>query len=408
MVLIGHGYISIEERFGVRLPFRDILLPGGQVGLLGVQIFFGLSGFLITSRLLAEEDETNFIDRGSFYIRRCFRLMPPALLFVGFLGALTAFNLIHVTAGRLLSSALFFANYTWAEPSSYLAHFWSLAVEEHFYFVWPSLIIWAATGKRRLSVGATLALLIAVWRFVDWKFRFTGDDGGHFIGRTDIIGDGILWGAVIGIMCHDKKWGPRLRGLVQRPLVWGALILLVGYISFGHFGWKTSFALITIKDIAIPLCILGTVAVPNGNTSNILQWTPVAWVGRISYSIYLWQQPFFQEPLHSSPSLQNAQTFPLNITITFLLGTLSYYLFEKPMIKLGHSIAGRKTKTGNQNTEIVTALNSESLYGALLGILHRNRIPLRFERRGLRKRLTRNWEKTGAVDIKARDRDDEH
>jgi peptidoglycan/LPS O-acetylase OafA/YrhL len=131
LVILAHGSDSIAN------ALRSI--GGGQldlshlrhIGLFGVQIFFGLSGLLITSRLIADENKHGRISLRSFYIRRAFRILPASLVFLATVGVLALAGILPVSPGRWLSTLLFFANYSTAAGTWYLGHFWSLAVEEH-------------------------------------------------------------------------------------------------------------------------------------------------------------------------------------------------------------------------------------------------------------------------------------
>src|SRR5580704_3843554 len=118
-----------------------------RFGIWGVPVFFGLSGILITKLLLEEFDRTGAISLKNFYIRRAFRILPPASLYVLCVAALG----LVVSRTEFVGSLLFFRNYL---PDSiaglYTAHFWSLAVEEHFYLIWPGLLVWLGVRRRGL------------------------------------------------------------------------------------------------------------------------------------------------------------------------------------------------------------------------------------------------------------------
>ena len=162
-VLFSHGYPSLERVGFLELYFREPL------GIFGVEIFFALSGFLITTKLLQEEEKKGSISLQNFYIRRAFRILPASLMFILFVALLSYIGSVpSVTPGRILSTILFFANYSTAQPTYYLAHFWSLAVEEHFYLIWPAILV-ACTTRHRLKVAILFALAFALWRAVAWE-----------------------------------------------------------------------------------------------------------------------------------------------------------------------------------------------------------------------------------------------
>jgi peptidoglycan/LPS O-acetylase OafA/YrhL len=188
LVLFSHGYSSLERMGLPAIAARE------RIGLLGVQIFFALSGYLIAARLISEENRQGFASLPSFYARRAFRILPAALMMILCVSLLSAMEMIpRISAGRIVDTVLFFANYSTAEPSYYLGHFWSLAVEEHFYFVWPAIFV-LFSSRRRVLIALMLAVAIACWRAINWKYQITGDSPDRFFARTDVMADSILWG----------------------------------------------------------------------------------------------------------------------------------------------------------------------------------------------------------------------
>ncbi len=340
LVLFAHASDSLWGAFqGVSLGNTDALK---KAGLLGVQLFFGLSGFLITSKLIDEESRYGKISLQAFYIRRAFRILPASLMFLVVVGILSWNGLIGISAGRWLSAFLFSANYTHADPSWYLGHFWSLAVEEHFYFLWPAAFLLLRITRRRIALSIFLALLIALWRAVDFKFRITGASAEVFWGRTDIQADGILFGVVVALMYGDPSWKSRLNRFYSVRATWPTLVLaLIAIEAFPSLNWKIDFLLISLKAILIPLILLGTVLRPTAVPGHLLETAAFRWLGRLSYSLYLWQQLFLVWNEHRTPAMAWLQVFPFNLLAVFTCATLSMLLIENPLIAAGHSIAGK-------------------------------------------------------------------
>jgi peptidoglycan/LPS O-acetylase OafA/YrhL len=136
-----------------------------RVGPDGVSLFFAISGFLICSRLLEEEDVAGKVGLGGFYIRRACRILPAALAYLAVVGLLGITRLILVSPWEWWSSVLFFRNYLSPDLISrgwggYTIHYWSLAVEEHFYILWPGLLVLAGRGRSRY-VGGALAVAVS-------------------------------------------------------------------------------------------------------------------------------------------------------------------------------------------------------------------------------------------------------
>lgn len=340
LVLFAHASDSIQAAIHSGLLGNTDALK--KAGLLGVQLFFGLSGFLITSKLIDEESRHGKISLKSFYIRRAFRILPASMMFLVVAGILAWNGVIGISLGRWLSALLFSANYTHADPSWYLGHFWSLAVEEHFYFIWPAAFLLLRIPRRRIAIAIFVALLIATWRALDFKFRLTGSSPEVFWGRTDIQADGILWGVVVALLYGDQVWKARLHRFYSTWLTWPMLIVaLLAIETIPSLNWKLDFLLISLKATLIPLILLGTVLQPTAVPGHILETAAFRWLGRLSYSLYLWQQLFLVWDEHRTPALAWLQVFPYNLLAVFTCATLSMLLIENPLIAAGHRIASK-------------------------------------------------------------------
>lgn len=339
LVLFAHASDSIKNALqpnGLDFIFEHLK----HIGLLGVQIFFGLSGFLITTKIIADERLRGHVSLKSFYVRRAFRILPASLVFLLAIAVLSMNGIIQVSIDRWVSTLLFFANYTTAQSSWYLGHFWSLAVEEHFYFLWPLAFIILATNSRRIFFAIWGIILLAFWRAIDFKFQLTGSSPGVFWGRTDIQADYILCGVLIALLYNEPTWKSRLQRFLATPSVWPLLVILVFSIAtFQVPDWKLAFPLLTVKAIAIPLLILGTLTCSSKLPGRVLENVVFRWIGRLSYSLYLWQQLFLVWNESRTPSLSPLQSLPLNLLFAFACAVLSMTLIEKPLISIGHRIA---------------------------------------------------------------------
>lgn len=340
LVLVCHSSDGIRNALqAVHVPVS--VEPLRRLGLLGVQIFFGLSGLLITSRLLEDEQRRGRISLKSFYLRRSFRILPAAFVFLGTVGALSLAGLLSITLGRWLSAVFCFANYSQATSSWYVAHFWSLAIEEHFYLLWPTAFLLLGSVRRRAVAVVLGALIVALWRAVEFKFRVTPLPIDLFWGRTDISADCLLWGVAVALVLADPEWGARLRRFVSAPGVWFGLVAIVLGVQAFPSGkdWKLVLLLATLKNVAIPLMLLGTLLRAEGILGRVLESGPFRWLGRLSYSLYLWQQLFLAWQEERVPTLGLLQSFPLGIAAALVCASLSHYLVEKPMIGLGHRLS---------------------------------------------------------------------
>jgi peptidoglycan/LPS O-acetylase OafA/YrhL len=304
-------------------------------GEIGVDVFFAISGILICSRLLEEEKLNGQISLKNFYIRRGFRIVPPALLYLLVIASLAAVSIISVPRGEWFESLLFFRNYpTLLGPidpnasSWYTGHFWSLSLEEQFYLFLPTLLRFAPR-RSRIAVLATLSLLIAVHRVYALHHRRWSLIRFH----TDIRLDALLVPALFALLLAR----PHIRSLLQKllrfwPLLAGALVILVSYGE--GTAWRISAII-----LLMPCVVLGSVLNPQSLLSRLLEWHPLRFVGRISYSLYLWQQLFFSRHFQVGDPLGVLQSWPLRLVITFACALASYYLIERPMTRIGHRLA---------------------------------------------------------------------
>ncbi|GLC28316.1 acyltransferase family protein [Roseisolibacter agri] len=349
------------------------------LGAHGVNLFFAISGFLITARLLQEREATGGVSLGAFYVRRAWRILPPAFAFLAVVGCLGLAGALPVAGWDWLAALGFWRNY--AEPvlndtGYYTAHFWSLAVEEHFYLLWPgalvALLLAAARRRRDDDVaygagggagpvaGVTLvaamallgALLVAAWRPVvlGQQIAAVGHPTWHYFVRTDTRLDALLWGAALAAAARTG-WGARVAALVARPAVRLAVVAAVGMI------WTVYRQRPTIWESAfLALLVGGSVfaagARPDGRPGRFdllgraLETGPARWLGRRSYGVYLWQQlflPSFDTPLLAAgvglPGV--LQRWPWNGVALLAVAAASYRWVERPCIARGAALGRR-------------------------------------------------------------------
>lgn len=294
----------------------------------GVDIFFALSGFLICSLLLREKERMNTISLSRFYVRRVFRILPPMFLYLLFITALSLLSILpHISLTEFLSVVFFFRNYmdgTW-----YTGHFWSLAVEEHFYLFAPVFIL---SFPRKWAIRATF-VLIAGCIFIRW-FEYSHDlfAGSLLQFRTENRYDGLLWGCLLAFALRSESvtnWlRKRLNLIVFILTAISAVVLLTVFTS--------QPARRTIVAAVMPILIAYTVLNPTAFIGRILELSPMRWIGRLSYSLYLWQMlflPEFERPLGV------IQSFPLSLILPIVCAAISFYFVEKPMIRIGHKLA---------------------------------------------------------------------
>ncbi len=301
----------------------------------GVDLFFAISGLLICGRLLEEEQVFGRISLRKFYIRRAFRILPPALVYLAVIGILSATGVLHIGLQEWFGSVFFFRNYTSllgaAGPDSYFTgHFWSLAVEEHFYLILPAVLV--LTQRRwRLPVLVGLTLFIEYHRMRQLEFR----PWDHILFHTDIRLDGLIVPAIYAVLIDSGRIRERARKWLRFwPLLLISAIVLI--TNWEGVAWES-----TLVALLLPLTILGTVLNPTGFAALVLELAPIRYLGRISYSVYLWQQLFFishSYTAHGYP-LGILERTPLRFVATAAVAIASYHFLERPLIRLGHKLA---------------------------------------------------------------------
>ncbi len=327
------------HRYKQRSPLSDHCSnPSRTFGEVGVELFFAISGLLICSRLLEEESRFGQIRLKGFYLRRLFRILPPALLYLLVVAILAALHVIPVSPADWFASLFFFRNYLMVveylrhSPLPlhwYTGHFWSLSMEEHFYLVLPAVLV--VFKKTRRWVLAGMAISVAVWRMLlvhvmhhEYEFNL----------RTDTHVDALLIPAAIALVLY-----PLTRKQVARKYIpaWSFPMFLVIELLLLTNRVPCFF---TLQAIVLPMLILSTVLHPNTVQGRILESRPLRWIGWISYSLYLWQQLFFGVNfVGSPPGLVLLRQSPVNLVALLACAVFSYYTIEKPFIRLGHKFA---------------------------------------------------------------------
>jgi peptidoglycan/LPS O-acetylase OafA/YrhL len=333
LVILHHSQIQFHVAI-----LGALLQSISAAGEVGVELFFAISGLLICSRLLEEEARFGQISVKSFYLRRCFRILPAAIFYLLVIAILAAFHIIPLLPVDWFGALFFFRNYAMVFESMhhsplalhwYTGHFWSLSMEEHFYLVLPGVLVFFKKTRRWILLGFVIA--VALRRFVV-AHVFANNYQISF--RTDTHVDALFIPAVIALLLY-----PMLRNQAARRWIpaWSFPIFLVVEIVL-LFTRIPFFS--TLQATVIPLLLLSTVLHPGSIPGRLLEMKPVRWIGWISYSLYLWQQLFFGANfVNSPPRLAALREWPINFVALLACAVFSYYLVEKPFIRLGHKLA---------------------------------------------------------------------
>ncbi|HUJ40888.1 MAG TPA: acyltransferase [Candidatus Acidoferrales bacterium] len=300
---------------------------GMNLGELGVSVFFVISGYLITGLLLREEDCNGRIDLGRFYGRRFLRIIPAAYTFLLVILVLAASGFIEIAPHTYLASLFYFRNLIGRGHET--AHLWSLAIEEQFYLLWPTSLVLLAPAKR-LRVVSLLILAALPWRIFQVLFCHLPE--GVVYERTDLRIDTILFGCMLALLIRTpgfSRWNTRLKA---SPVLGWAGCLTVVLATWASIHWPAFVAVaLSLIPLGITLAVFRVIQSSDSFVGRFLCLRPVVFLGKLSYSLYLWQQ-LFLGPIEGR--LAPLRAFPINIALAFLLALSSYYVVERPALRL--------------------------------------------------------------------------
>ena len=315
-------------------------IPGFDGGYFGVDVFFVLSGFLITRLLVDEFEEQGQIDLSRFYLRRLLRLAPPLVLMLAAYLAIAPviwpnYGLwSHIRdaalAGFYLSD---YARAFWHHPAA-LQHTWSLSVEEHFYIIWPFAVLLLARIEPRWRIAGLFGfyLLATAWRI--FEYESSGWTATYY--RADTRMSGLICGALLAI-CLPRMG--KISEMTANAVGVLACSVFVLCLSLGF--WRAPSTLEWPANLAqlAAVGLLIAASVQNSWVSRTLSAPPLVGIGIISYGIYLWHYPaavFFRE------LLPWYQTAPIVLIFAFIAATASYLTVERPLQRYRRILRGRR------------------------------------------------------------------
>jgi peptidoglycan/LPS O-acetylase OafA/YrhL len=301
LVIVGHmAYSGHGPRFL------------SQYANLGVRIFFVISGYLITTILLAEHFRTGTVNLRDFYIRRAYRIFPAAMCFI-FIIVLVYWRTLRWY--DISAALLYLVNFDFARPWV-IGHLWSLSVEEQFYLLWPSVL--RKWYKHRVAILCSMIPLAPIASVVFLLLKVPG--GGY--GNLLTVGDNLAIGCLLSIL--GSRIG-EIRWRLALPML-AALVLIPIYDADNRM--STLFMLFVLSP-ALNFSIAGILIHVVQHPYRLLNLAPVVWLGKISYSLYLWQQPFF-----------GRTSSPYGVLWALGLACVSYYLVENPMLRVRDRLLG--------------------------------------------------------------------
>lgn len=336
------------------LAFHLGIVPGG---FLGVDLFFVLSGFLITRLLLEEWQETGTISFRRFYLRRALRLLPALAVMILACELYTYCFRTFEEWRSLHHEALVAACYLSNWPTLHgvammtLGHTWSLSMEEQFYLLWPiGLWVMLRAGWDRRSIGLTvIGLIVAVmgWRSLQYAQRPATEVERVlqvlrlYMGFPTRV-DTILVGCLVGLLTAGRKvpisrWG-KPASMLAFPLAVVALGYMVGHSCLEHGQFYRG--LFTGVAFLVGVILFRLLAGPVAIVSGILESAPLVGIGRLSYALYLFHVPI----LRWLPSLERRWAHAaLALLLTLGCALVSYFAVEQPCLRLKDRLARRRT-----------------------------------------------------------------
>ncbi len=321
-------------------------------GVTGVQMFFVLSGFLITMLLIREHQSTGSISYRDFYLRRTLRILPPYIVLLVFVSALMLLGHKVAQPKALAAAWLYLTNFA---PESWysqvLAHTWSLAVEEHFYLAWPALFVFLmkpgnrGTQRRVLTFLAMMAFSIATyWFFQDFwhwylnfKTLFTLE---HW---TMIASSNIALGAAGAFLLTGTRarrpW-MLLLGSSGLSVVALGLLLVSAHIPDPVIGYYT-------RAVSLSQLIFWIHLNQSGSVVRALEFPPLRYIGQISYGIYIYQGLFLGAEILRIPDRAWPPEPGIGLLLLLLVAPLSFHGFEKPMMSLRPKLRSLLSSSSN-------------------------------------------------------------
>lgn len=304
-----------------------------HLGNFGVRVFFMISGFLITTLLLKEQQQRGGISLKNFYMRRILRIFPAFYAYMGVVFVLAYFGVIHLWPRDMLHALTYTMNYHMLR-SWYVNHTWSLSVEEQFYVLWPVVLVYAGL-RRGFRIVILTVLTVPVIRLVMY-FAFSASATAldrNFQAVCDVLAAGCLLAGVYNDLGSNAFY--------RTIQSWRAYVLIpLGLIAMAGITFRINDAFYYIIGQSVGtlggiLFLDYAVRVPESVLGKILNWAPLGLIGVWSYSIYLWQEMFIG---------QSNIRVPMNLVYMAAASLASYYLIERPFLGLRKWFRGRTAK----------------------------------------------------------------
>ena len=324
LVLLSHSVVDRSYSGHLLILTNAVVGNGG----LGVSIFFVISGFLITTLLMREQERSGSISLRNFYRRRVFRIFPVFYFYIATLALLTITGVVFIRPIQFLWPSTFTQDYA---PRVWLTgHTWSLSVEEQFYLIWPFLMAHCSRKTLRYISAAVIALdplvrTIQLHLLPHKSYYFSGHT------RADMLAFGCLTA-----LLYDE---PAFQRAVARTFSWVLPLFTLAFITAisPFIEYRLEWYRLGIfykplvgysaEGICIVLLLLYAIQNTQSWTGRVLNNRAIVHIGVLSYSIYMWQGVFIGHPVWATPVW-------LGIPLCFVAGQISYTFIEKPVLNL--------------------------------------------------------------------------
>lgn len=295
-----------------------------QIGLLGVEVFFFISGFVICAALIKEMKTFGRFSIKAFYIRRCFRILPPLWIYLLVISIAASYGLIEFNVAETLSPALFVTNLGLFSTHWFVGHTWTLSYEEQFYIVFPVVLL-ISYRFNKLIIFSLLILVFPILSLLCYYFHM--DIGGGFFRFFDFM----LWGVIFSIYKDMINKKLSLLGSVI-PVLLCILIVLISIIPADGEKLSTILSVLLLPPL-VAITVISTVF-NETVIENFLTNRRICYLGKASYGIYLWQQV-----ATARYEISGFCFYLLAISGMILYVIFQYEMIEKHLIKFGSDIS---------------------------------------------------------------------
>lgn len=340
LVLFCHATDTIEINNNLWQLVRNISI---ELGSLGVRIFFALSGYLITMLMIQEIKKNNNLNLRNFYIRRSMRILPILYCFIGVIVIINLILRLEININQFIAALTFTLNYSFLfcpdglggseKGDWFLGHLWTLSIEEQFYLLWPICVSFCKQNFRKiLFLSLLIILFLPVLRISLYFLCYFFFPAQRGIPGAVLAGfDTILAGCLMCLLNNFPRYSQYIHKL--KGSVIALLLIYPIFISPILKLWlnaRYSLSIgVTIDSIILGILVCWLHANPLSYVSRLLSMPVFVFIGKISYSLYLWQQLFLTKYNTTLSGL-----FPYNIGFSFMVAMISYYVIEQPCLTL--------------------------------------------------------------------------